>query len=224
MYENDDIELKEWCPSEETLIFKNCGGILMKNFLITIMGMVIISAIVFPTQSAANSCPTETHSVVSFTVSEDIGRQVLSGTSFGMRDSDRDIISYVLDGHLSGYWGPLFSVRNKNSYRTSGTQYAEITYEGSGFDYETAPVFEDDRRGYKVRLYGVDSDYDCETTIEIVVYVTDAPEISDMLGYITVSHGFYVGDTVTADFSNIDDDEGFNKLIYSLESGSLPCE
>ena len=195
-----------------------------KSFFISLMtGMVMASAIIYPTQSAANSCPTATHSVVSFTVSEDIGRQVLSGTSFGMRDSDRDIINYALDSHLRGYWGPLFSVRNKNSYSTSETQYAEITYEGSGFNYETAPVFDDGRRGYKARLYGFDSDSSCETPIEIIAYVTDAPEISNMLGYITVSHGFYVGDTVTADFSNIDDDEGFNNLSIAWSREACPA-
>ena len=194
-----------------------------KSFFISLMtGMVMASAIIYPTQSAANSCPTATHSEVSFTVSEDIGRQVLSGTPFGMRDSDRDIINYVLDSHLRGYWGPLFSVRNKNSYSTSGTQYAEITYEGSGFNYETAPVFDDGRRGYKVRLYGFDSDSSCETPIEIIVYVTDAPEIYTMSGSIRTSGGNLVGHTLTADFSQVFDSEGLNDLTVTWSREACP--
>ena len=83
--------------------------ICLQKFIIKISGIIIVSAIIVPAQAQddTNSCPVPTHSNVSFTVSESIGRQVLSGTFFGMRDSDRDIIAYLLDGHLRGYYGPL---------------------------------------------------------------------------------------------------------------------
>ena len=105
--------------------------------------MVLASAIIFPVQSEATSCPTVTQSEVSFTLSEDSGRRVLSGTSFGMRDPQSEVITYSLDSGSddNDYYGPFFRVRNKSSSSTSGIQYAEVTYTGYGFDYETAPVF-----------------------------------------------------------------------------------
>ena len=116
-----------------------------------------------------------------------------------------------------------FIVRNKNSSRTSGIQYAEITSRGNS-DYETAFVFEDGRRGYRLRLYGYDSDIynGCEIPIEIIVYVTDDPELSNMSGFVTVSRGYYVGDTITADFSAIGDKEGVNNfsIAWSREACS----
>ena len=95
-----------------------------------------------------------------------------------MRDPQSEVINYSLDSGSDGsdYYGPFFRVRNKSSSSTSGIQYAEVTYTGYGFDYETAPVFTNGRRGYRARLYGYNSEPSCETTLEIIVYVTDAPE------------------------------------------------
>ncbi len=190
---------------------------------------VLASAIIIPAQSvAANSCPTAIRSEVSFTMSES-SEQVFSGTSFGMRDSDQDIINYIFATHgtlpQDRYRGSggKFSVRNKNSSRTSGTQYAEITSRGSS-DYETSLVFEDGRRGYRLRLYGYDSDIynGCETPIDIIIYLTDDPELSSMSGNVIVSRGYYVGDTITADFSDIGDTEGVNNfsIAWSRETCS----
>ena len=184
-----------------------------KNWFFLLIGMILVSTL-FPIQSSATSCPTVTQSEVSFTLSEDSGSRVLSGTSFGMRDPQSEVITYSLDSGSddSDYYGPFFRVRNKSSASTSGIQYAEVTYAGYGFDYETAPVFTNGRRGYKAKLYGYNSEPSCETTLEIIVYVTDAPERNTMSGNVTVSSRIFVGDTITANFSRIRDEEGINSL------------
>ena len=197
---------------------KNSGWIhsikkAYSQILMPIIGMMLASTALLPIQSSA-ACPTVTQSEVSFTLSEDSGSRVLSGTSFGMRDPQSEVITYSLDSGSDGsdYYGPFFRVRNKSSASTSGIQYAEVTYAGYGFDYETAPVFTNGRRGYRAKLYGYNSEPSCETTLEIIVYVTDAPERNTMSGNVTVSSRIFVGDTITADFSGIRDEEGINSL------------
>ena len=193
-----------------------------KNWFFLLIGLTVISTTLLPIQSSATSCPTVTHSTVSFTVSEDSGRRVLSGTSFGMRDPQSEVINYSIGSDdNTNFYGGFFSVRNKSSASTSGIQYAEITYEGDGFDYETAPVFTNGRRGYRAKLYGYNSEPSCETTIDFIVYLTDAPETFHMYGRVRVSGWGSVGDTLTADFSRVSDDEGLNNL--SIAWGREAC-
>ena len=121
--------------------------------LMAIVGMVWVSAIIFPVQSeATGSIPIPTHTEISFTLPEgayDYGT-VLSGTSFGARDSDGDIIYYGLR-----FKERIFSIRNKNTTRTTRTQYAEITYDGGILDYETVSEFDDGGRVMKTQLWFV---------------------------------------------------------------------
>ena len=118
-----------------------------KNWFFLLIGVLATSAIMFPAQSAIiGSIPTPTHTEISFTLPEghyDYGT-ILSGTSFGARDLDGDIIYYGLR-----FKDRILSIRNKNTTRTTGTQYAEITYDGGTLDHEAASEFDDGGRGYE---------------------------------------------------------------------------
>ena len=198
------------------------------QILMAIIGMVLASAALLPIQSAANTelpSPVMTHSKIYFTLPEDSRSRVLSGTSFGASHSGGEIISFsVIQGVRTKY----FSIRNRNTVSTTGTQYAEITYLGYSFDYETATVFNDahgnGRRGYEAKIsacVGPRRTRQCSRT-SIRVYVTDVPEISHMSGNVTVSSRIFVGDTITANFSGIRDEEGINNLSIAWSRAACP--
>ena len=108
----------------------------LQQFLIKISGIIIVSVIMFPAQADTNPAPVVmTHSKVYFTLPENSDRQVLSGTDFGASHSDGKVISFNLSGRYDSRY--YFRVRNKNTVSTTGTQYAEITYVGYLFNYET---------------------------------------------------------------------------------------
>ena len=192
-----------------------------------IMGMVIASLVIVIPAHSTNSCPVPTHSEASFTVSESISKgTILSGTSLGFSDSDQDILNYYLDVH-----GDIFTARNKNTMSTDGIQYAEITYGGerSGagvINYETTPVLREGGRGYRANLYGFDSS-NCYISIDIIIYVTDVPELDTMSGSIGLSivvPFYYVEDTIIANFSNIRDQEGINDTSVAWSREACPAE
>ena len=205
--------------------------------LITMVGLIVAPIAVIPTQADAYSSPVITSSTLSFTLSEDSSRQVLSGIDFGASDSDGNIISFHVyaSGGSQPWW--LFSIRNKNTVSTTGTQHAEITYLGNGWDYETASVFDDQegngRRGHEFKLYACVGHRHNSTnpkrcsTMNFRGYVTDVTEIETMSGYIRIVPDlefYYAGDTVTADFSRIDDGEGVNNLSIAWSREVCPAE
>ena len=178
------------------------------------------SAIMFPAQSTIiGSIPIPTHTEISFTLPEghyDYGT-VLSGTSFGARDSDGDIIYYGLR-----FKDRIFSIRNKNTTRTTGTQYAEITYDGGNLDHEAVSEFDDGGRGYEDTIVVCDSViYTC-AKVSLRLYVRDIPELTTISGNITVSGSMSVGGTVTADFSDIRDQEGVNNISIAWSRATCP--
>ena len=207
------------------LLKKNSGWInsIKKSYsqiLMTIVGMVIASIIIVPTQSAATgSIPIPTHTKISFTLPEglyDYGT-ILSGTSFGARDLDGDIIYYGLR-----FRDQIFSIRNKNTTRTTGTQYAEITYDDGTLDHETVSEFDDGGRGYEDTIVVCDRViYTC-AKVSLRLYVRDVPELTTMSGNVTVSSRVFVGDTITADFSRVSDDEGLNNFSIAWSRAACP--
>ena len=58
----------------------------------------------------------------------------------------------------------------------------------------------------------------------IRVYVTDVPEIFHMSGNVTVSSEVFVGDTITANFSGIRDQEGINNLSTAWSRAVCPSD
>ena len=189
------------------------------QILMAIVG-VLVSAIMFPVQSAATgSIPIPTHTEISFTLTEglyDYGT-ILSGTSFGARDSDGDIIYYGLR-----FKDDIFSIRNKNTTRTTGKQYAEITYDGGTLDHEAASEFDDGGRGYEDTIVVCDLViYTC-ARVSLRLYVRDIPELTTMSGNITVSGSMFVGGTVTADFSGVRDQEGVNNPSMAWSRAVCP--
>ena len=191
-----------------------------KSFFISLMaGMVMASAIIYPTQSeATGSLPIPTHTEISFTLPEGYyGETILSGTSFGARDSAGNIIYYGLR-----FKDDIFSIRNKNTTRTTGIQYAEITYDGGSLDYETVPEFDDGGRGYEDTIVACDRVISQCALVSLRLYVTNVPEIDTMSGNVTVSSRVFVGDTVTANFSRIRDQEGVNNLSIAWSRAACP--
>ena len=203
-----------------------------KNWFFLLIGMMLVSTTLLPFQSAgaANTelpLPVMTHSAIYFTLPEDSSSRVLSGTNFGASHSGGEIISFSVNQSVHVKY---FSVRNKNTVSTTGIQYAEITYLGYSFDYETATVFNDahgnGRRGYEKEIsacVGPRRTRQCSDT-SIRVYVTDVPERNSMLGNVTVSSRIFVGDTITANFSGIRDEEGINNLSIAWSRAVCPSD
>ena len=203
-----------------------------KNWGFLLIGVTMASTALLPFQSAgaANTelpLPVMTHSAIYFTLPEDSSSRVLSGTNFGASHSGGEIISFSVNQSV---YVKYFSVRNKNTVSTTGIQYAEITYLGYSFDYETATVFNDahgnGRRGYEKEIsacVGPRRTRQCSDTF-IRVYVTDVPERNSMLGNVTVSSRIFVGDTITANFSGIRDEEGINNLSIAWSRAVCPSD
>ena len=125
-----------------------------KNWGFLLIGVTVISTALLPFQSAgaANTelpLPVMTHSKIYFTLPEDSESRVLSGTNFGASHSGGEIISFSINQSARIKY---FSIRNKNTVSTTGRQYAEITYLGYSFDYETATVFNDAHGNGRPRL------------------------------------------------------------------------
>ena len=189
------------------------------QILMAIIGVLVTSAIMFPVQSeATGSRPIPTHTEISFTLPEGYhGETILSETSFGARDSAGNIIYYGLR-----FKDDIFSIRNKNTTRTTGIQYAEITYDGGSLDYETVPEFDDGGRGYEDTIVACDRVISQCALVSLRLYVTNVPEIDTMSGNVTVSSRVFVGDTVTANFSRIRDQEGVNNLSIAWSRAACP--
>ena len=191
-----------------------------KNWGFLLIGIMLVLTTLFPVQSkATGSAPIPTHTAIYFTLPENSDPQVLSGTNFGASHSGGEIISFSVQ---------YFDARNKNTVSTTGIQYAEISYLGYSFDYERATVFNDahgnGRRGYEEEIsacVGNRSTRRCSYT-PIRVYVTDVPEVSNMLGDVKVSSRIFVGDTITANFSRIRDQEGVNNLSIAWSREACP--
>ena len=208
------------------LLKKNSGWInsIKKSYsqiLMAIVGILVTSAIMFPVQSeATGSVPIPTHTEISFTLPEGYyGETILSGTSFGARNSAGNIIYYGLR-----FKDDIFSIRNKNTTRTTGIQYAEITYDGGSLDYETLSEFDDGGRGYEDTIVACDRVISQCALVSLRLYVTNIPEIDTMSGNVTVSSSTFIGDTVTANFSRIRDQEGVNNLSIAWSRTVCPSD
>ena len=190
-----------------------------KNWGFLLIGMMLVSTTLFPVQSeATGSIPIPTHTEISFTLPEGYyGETILSGTSFGARDSAGNIIYYGLR-----FKDDIFSIRNKNTTRTTGIQYAEITYDGGSLDYETISEFDDGGRGYEDTIVACDRVISQCALVSLRLYVTNVSEIDTMSGNVTVSSRVFVGDTVTANFSRIRDQEGVNNLSIAWSRAACP--
>ena len=101
---------------------------------------MLVSTTLFPVQSkATGSIPIPTHNEISFTLPEGYHvKRFFLEPPFGARDSAGNIIYYGLR-----FKERILSIRNKNTTRTTGIQYAEITYDGGTLDHEAAPEFDD---------------------------------------------------------------------------------
>ena len=191
------------------------------QILMVIVGVLVTSAIIYPTQSeATGSAPIPTHTEISFTLLEGYhGETILSGTSFGARNSTGNIIYYGLR-----FKNEIFGIRNKHTTRTTDIQYAEITYDGGSLDYEAVPEFADGGRGYEDTIVACDRVISQCALVSLRLYVTNVPEIDAMSGNVTVSSSTFVGDTVTADFSRIRDQEGVNNLSIAWSRAVCPSD
>ena len=183
--------------------------------------------------------PTRNRTTATFTMSENASPGVLSGPALSMSHSAD--IHYAIGESANTdeedfAWWNQFEVNNQNKDPNSNAQPVTIVYDNNGghlpLNYENAPLLNSSNsrlRGHKMvvsgcpNLPGVIPEDHCET-IEITIKVTDAPELNTMSGSIRVTtdstaNSMLVGDTLTADFSDISDREGVNNfyVLWSQE-------
>ena len=216
-------------------------AILMKKTywqrpLMAISGVVMAFAIIAPAQAQTITKPTRNRTTATFTISEHANGGVLSGSSLSMNHS-ADIhyaIGESVDTAEGDYaWWNRFDANNQNKNPNSNVQPVTISYDDNNghltANYENAPPLNknapDGLRGYKMvvsgcpNLPGVIVEDHCET-IEITIKVTDVSELNTMSGSIKVTADTAnstvdtakIGNTLTADFSDIRDQEGVNNL------------
>ena len=185
-----------------------------------LIALVMTLAITTTTQGNTNDNeePMTNLSTVSFEISEHQAPNVaFSGPSLWMFDTDQDKINYALfseSSHIAWY----LKATNTSPHPTSpySLQYAEISYKPNlnVINYENTPTLGNGRRGYELQLTGCDLSHhgdECPK-IDIILYITDEPEIDTMSGSASITSSgdstTRVGDTLTASFSNLSDSEG----------------
>ena len=191
---------------------------------IVLLGMLMVFAIIAPAQGqTVITKPTRNRVTATFTMSEHESPGVLSGPSLGMSHSiDLNYSISFIPGLTSSdyHWSYFFKADNKNKNSNSNFQPVTISYDNSRgsfpVDYERTPMLSNGRRGWVIGLTGCPvtswAEEHCET-ISITIYVEDEPELNTMSGSVGVTtdsatNSILVGDTLTADFSNISDQEG----------------
>ena len=145
-----------------------------------------------------NRAPYSANDHISFEISEGASAgvvQMRSGLDLKMIDWDQELLTYT----LHGYGRHMFRVRN-----TAGAldapdvaQIAEITYSGSGLDYER-------QSSYELELRGTDGEGQY-STITVYIDVLDEHELDSISGNIHISGTPRYNRTLTADLSGIRD-------------------
>ena len=206
------------------------------QILMTIAGMLMALAIMMaPAQGqTVITKPTRNRTTATFTMSENASPGVLSGPSLGMSHSqDLHYAVTFINGvtSLDWHWWYFFKANNQSKNSNSDFQPVTIRYNDSSgsfpVNYEGTPILSGSRRGWVIGLTGCPlsawAQEHCET-ISVTIYVEDVPELNTMSGSIRVTtdsttNSMLVGDTLTADFSGIRDQEGVNNfyVLWSQE-------
>ena len=206
-----------------------------KRPLMAIIGVVMAFAIITPAQGqTVITKPTRNRTTATFTMSENASPGVLSGPSLGMSHSGdlHYAISFITGVTSSDWhWWYFFKANNQSKNSNSNFQPVTIRYNDSSgsfpVNYEGTPILSGGRRGWVIGLTGCPpgtwAEEHCES-ISITIYVEDVPELNTMSGSIRITtdsttNSMLVGDTLTADFSGIRDQEGANNfyVLWSQE-------